>query len=143
MRWLWIASLCCFVVITVGRGLFGKTSEEDRNNWQPRAGAVYDLRGDGRDVLRAGWGRYYDVGYTNANVLFDRDESPCGLPMHRRHDLRRRLRGGSDPHDDVVAYNDFFAFRAQASRVKVRHRAPSVERERTLPDAPNTYCGAL
>jgi hypothetical protein len=49
---------------------FGKSSEEDKNNWQPRAGAVYDLRGDGRDVLRAGWGRYYDVGYTNANILF-------------------------------------------------------------------------
>jgi hypothetical protein len=31
---------------------------------------VYDLRGDGRNVLRAGWGRYYDVGYTNANILF-------------------------------------------------------------------------
>ena len=49
---------------------FGKSSEEDKNNFQPRAGAVYDMRGDGRDVLRAGWGRYYDVGYTNANILF-------------------------------------------------------------------------
>ena len=49
---------------------FGKSSEEDRNNFQPRVGAVYDLRGDGRDVLRLGWGRYYDVGYTNANILF-------------------------------------------------------------------------
>jgi len=49
---------------------FGKSSEEDKNNWQPRAGAVYDLRGDSRDVLRFGWGRYYDVGYTNANILF-------------------------------------------------------------------------
>jgi hypothetical protein len=29
MKWVWIASLCCFVVITVGRGLFGKTSEEE------------------------------------------------------------------------------------------------------------------
>jgi len=41
---------------------FGKSGEEDKNNWQPRAGAVYDLRGDGRDVLRFGVGRYYDVG---------------------------------------------------------------------------------
>jgi outer membrane receptor protein involved in Fe transport len=49
---------------------FSKSPAEDKNNWQPRAGAVYDLRGDGRDVLRAGWGRYYDVGYTNANILF-------------------------------------------------------------------------
>jgi outer membrane receptor protein involved in Fe transport len=49
---------------------FGLDSKEDTNNWQPRAGMAYDLRGDGRDVLRAGYGRYYDVGYTNANILF-------------------------------------------------------------------------
>jgi hypothetical protein len=49
---------------------FGKATGEDYNNWQPRVGAVYDLRGDGRDVIRAGWGVYYDFGYTNANILF-------------------------------------------------------------------------
>ena len=37
---------------------------------QPRIGAVYDLRGDGKDVIRAGWGIYYDFGYTNATILF-------------------------------------------------------------------------
>jgi hypothetical protein len=31
---------------------------------------VYDLRGNGKDVVRAGWGIYYDFGYTNANILF-------------------------------------------------------------------------
>ena len=40
------------------------------NNIQPRIGAVYDLRGDGKDVIRAGYGVYYDFGYTNANILF-------------------------------------------------------------------------
>ena len=30
MRWLWLASVCCFVVIAVGRGMFGKTTEEER-----------------------------------------------------------------------------------------------------------------
>ncbi len=49
---------------------FGKSPEEDRNNYQPRAGFVYDLNGDGRNVFRGGWGRYYDFGYTNANILF-------------------------------------------------------------------------
>ena len=49
---------------------FGKATGEDYNNWQPRIGAVYDLRGDGKDVIRAGWGVYYDFGYTNANILF-------------------------------------------------------------------------
>ena len=49
---------------------FAKEEGEDTNNWQPRIGAVYDLRGDGRDVIRAGWGIYYDYGYTNATILF-------------------------------------------------------------------------
>lgn len=49
---------------------FGKTPAEDRNNYQPRVGLVYDLRGDGRDIVRGGYGRYYDFGYTNANILF-------------------------------------------------------------------------
>jgi outer membrane receptor protein involved in Fe transport len=49
---------------------FGLDSKEDTNNWQARAGFAYDLRGDGGDVIRAGYGRYYDVGYTNANILF-------------------------------------------------------------------------
>ena len=49
---------------------FGLEPKEDANNWQPRIGLAYDLRGNGRDVIRAGYGRYYDVGYTNSNILF-------------------------------------------------------------------------
>jgi len=49
---------------------FGKKAQEDKNNWQPRIGGVFDVRGDGRDVVRAGWGIYYDYGFTNANILF-------------------------------------------------------------------------
>ncbi len=49
---------------------WGKEGSEDKNNWQPRIGAAYDLRGDGRDVIRAGWGIYYDFGFTNATILF-------------------------------------------------------------------------
>ncbi|HET7619971.1 MAG TPA: TonB-dependent receptor [Vicinamibacterales bacterium] len=48
----------------------GKDPKEDTNNWQPRVGFAYDLRGDGRDVIRGGWGIYQDMGYTNSNVLF-------------------------------------------------------------------------
>lgn len=33
----------------------------DNNNWAPRAGLVWDLTGDGRTVLRAGGGVYYNV----------------------------------------------------------------------------------
>jgi outer membrane receptor protein involved in Fe transport len=49
---------------------YGKKAQEDKNNIQPRLGAVYDLRGNGKDVVRAGWGIYYDYGFTNANILF-------------------------------------------------------------------------
>jgi outer membrane receptor protein involved in Fe transport len=49
---------------------FGKKAQEDKNNIQPRIGAVWDLHGDGTDVVRAGWGIYYDYGFTNANILF-------------------------------------------------------------------------
>jgi hypothetical protein len=48
---------------------FGKSTRGDRNNIQPRIGGVYDLRGDGRDLVRANWGIYTDASFTNANVL--------------------------------------------------------------------------
>jgi outer membrane receptor protein involved in Fe transport len=49
---------------------FGQSTQNDGDNLQPRIGAAYDLTGDGRNVLRAGWGIYTDFGYTNSNVLF-------------------------------------------------------------------------
>ena len=48
----------------------GLDPKEDTNNWQPRVGFAYDLRGDGRDIIRGGWGIYTDMGYTNSNALF-------------------------------------------------------------------------
>ncbi|HEX5107869.1 MAG TPA: TonB-dependent receptor [Vicinamibacterales bacterium] len=48
---------------------FGKTPRGDYNNVQPRIGAVYDLFGNGRDLLRGGWGIYTDLAYTNQNLL--------------------------------------------------------------------------
>jgi hypothetical protein len=49
---------------------FASDPQNDTNNYQPRIGAVYDLRGNGKDILRGGWGMYTDFGYTNSNVLF-------------------------------------------------------------------------
>ncbi|HEY0875139.1 MAG TPA: TonB-dependent receptor [Vicinamibacterales bacterium] len=49
---------------------FGKEPKEDYDNIQPRVGFAFDVRGDGRDIVRAGYGRYFDFGYTNSNVLF-------------------------------------------------------------------------
>ena len=49
---------------------FGQESKEDTNNIAPRAGFTYDVKADGRLILRGGVGRYYDFAYTNANLLF-------------------------------------------------------------------------
>ena len=49
---------------------FGKSSEEDKNNVAPRLGFTYDLGGNGKSLVRGGYGRYYDFAYTNANILF-------------------------------------------------------------------------
>ncbi len=44
--------------------------ENDTNNWGPRLGFTYDMRGDARHIVRGGWGLYYDFPYTNATLLF-------------------------------------------------------------------------
>jgi hypothetical protein len=48
---------------------FGQEPRGDFDNVQPRLGAVFDLTGDGRDILRGGWGIYTDFGYINSNAL--------------------------------------------------------------------------
>jgi hypothetical protein len=53
---------------------FGAQPRTDKNNVQPRVGAVFDLRGDGRDVIRGGWGVYNDFAYIASNAataMFD------------------------------------------------------------------------
>ena len=54
----------------IGLENFGKEPKDDNNNIQPRLGLVWDVRGNGKDVIRGGWGIYNDFGYTNSNVLF-------------------------------------------------------------------------
>jgi hypothetical protein len=49
---------------------FASDPQNDKNNYQPRIDAVLDVRGNGKDIVRGGWGIYNDFGYTNSNVLF-------------------------------------------------------------------------
>lgn len=44
--------------------------ENDDDNLAPRLGFTFDLKGDGRHLLRGGYGTYYDFPYTNATILF-------------------------------------------------------------------------
>ena len=48
----------------------GAVLENDDDNFGPRLGFSYDLKGDGRQLVRGGWGIYYDFPYTNATILF-------------------------------------------------------------------------
>ncbi len=54
---------------------FGLDPKEDSDNYQPRIGFAYDIRDNGKDMIRGGWGIYMDMGYTNANVLFAASDS--------------------------------------------------------------------
>ena len=64
--------------------------DKDWNNFGPRVSAVYDLFGDGRTLLRAGWGLYYDA----SRRTFRRPD-PLGHLQSRRRLQRGRRRSFS------------------------------------------------
>ena len=48
---------------------FGQDARADKDNVQPRLGGAYDVFGDGRTIVRGGWGIYTDFAYTASNAL--------------------------------------------------------------------------
>ena len=48
----------------------GGVLKNDKNNWAPRIGFTLDTQGNGQQLLRGGYGIYYDFPYTNATILF-------------------------------------------------------------------------
>jgi hypothetical protein len=50
---------------------FARDRETDMNNFGPRLGFAYDVRGDGRTVVRGGYGVYYDEIFQNI-TLYER-----------------------------------------------------------------------
>ena len=73
-----------------GIGLNGNV--KNRLNWAPRLGATYQL--DEKTVLRAGYGRSYDIGVFGSLFGHTRDAEPAGAVdagAERAEQLRRRV----------------------------------------------------
>ena len=48
----------------------GGVLKNDTTNFAPRLGFVWDTAGDGKQLLRGGYGIYYDFPYSNSTILF-------------------------------------------------------------------------
>lgn len=53
----------------IGSPYAQKVVEDDKNNFSPRIGFAWDLRGDSKSVLRGGYGIYYDQSFLNVPLF--------------------------------------------------------------------------
>ena len=53
-----------------------KVVEDDTNNFSPRVGFAWDFRGNGRSVLRGGYGIYYDQSFLNVPLFAVQQANP-------------------------------------------------------------------
>ncbi len=53
----------------IGSPFGQKVVEDDKNNFSPRIGMAWDITGDGRSVLRGGYGMYYDQSFLNVPLF--------------------------------------------------------------------------
>ncbi len=115
---------------------FPRSDQTDLNNWAPRARAAYDLTGDGKTVLKGGWGRYQTMRFAeqlylvaqnaletgsfrwrdnNNNRLFDDGESvldfdgPDFISLRSSAAADGALVGGSANPDEKATYTDEFS----------------------------------
>ncbi|HEY9231547.1 MAG TPA: hypothetical protein VIS78_05355, partial [Blastocatellia bacterium] len=49
--------------------LGSRVVKDDKNNYSPRVGFAYDIAGNGRSVLRGGYGIYYDQSFLNVPLF--------------------------------------------------------------------------
>ncbi len=90
---------------------FGKETRTDKDNVQPRVGAVYDIDGTGRHIVRGGWGIYTDFAYTASNALTAAlDAVGAGMTFSATNAEGLRKRDGTlfrftDPLDDILHLN--------------------------------------
>jgi carboxypeptidase family protein/TonB-dependent receptor-like protein len=55
---------------------YGKVAHDDKNNFSPRFGFAWDMMGDGRSVLRGGYGMYYDQSFLNVPLFAVQQANP-------------------------------------------------------------------
>ena len=60
----------------IGSPFARKVVEDDKNNISPRIGFAWDFRGDGRSVLRGGYGIYYDQSFLNVPLFAVQQANP-------------------------------------------------------------------
>jgi hypothetical protein len=53
-----------------------KVVEDDTNNFSPRVGFAWDVRGDARSVVRGGYGMYYDQSFLNVPLFAVQQANP-------------------------------------------------------------------
>ena len=90
---------------------FGHEPRTDTDNVQPRLGAVYNVGGTGRNIVRGGWGIYTDLAYTNSNALtaaFDAARSGIVFSVVDPAGIRKAdgsLFRATDPLDSIAHLN--------------------------------------
>ncbi|HEX3253534.1 MAG TPA: TonB-dependent receptor [Pyrinomonadaceae bacterium] len=60
----------------IGSPFAHKVVEDDKNNLSPRIGFAWDVRGDGRSVLRGGYGVYFDQSFLNVPLFAVQQANP-------------------------------------------------------------------
>lgn len=55
---------------------YGRVAQDDKNNFSPRVGFAWDLRGDARSVLRGGYGMYFDQSFLNVPLFAVQQANP-------------------------------------------------------------------
>src|SRR5262245_34589129 len=85
--------------------LFGKgtsASPKDTNNWAPRVGFAWDLKGNGRTVIRGGFGIYYDTAIDTLRLFERADLGPPGSELFLGGtDIQSNLLPGGDARFDA------------------------------------------